>query len=634
MIAVRHRLLILCLMLFLLIPTFWGCKQNTGSNTEIYDIEPITLNDGEKAHALTMARAYLTGQNLPAKSADTEKLYEHSPRGVFVSVARPDGPALTGFAMADSIADGIRKAADDLKSQTKGKSLDKYRVRVDIIRASTGRLTQKLNDRWKKLDISRNGAIFETVPPVAVLPQEMRDRGVLDHKGKFNAKRMRKLLRHRGVSSEQRAAILSNDTVNFARAKMISFMEGDNGKLVNLLRMNRAEGFEPTIENLRKSIDAAGKYLAAAVREDGTFEYHYHPQINHVSSDYNELRHAGTTFAMMQIYEVNKDPEVLKAAERALGWLERYTKGPGDGDQEKYDWNALNDKRFRYAKLGGSGLSLLAFGWHGLVTGDDKYHNLMNGYAKFVDYMVQNNGDVVMRYWNHAKDKGRSSTPVLYYPGEAFFGLSTLYKLDKNPRWIDVASKGIDYIVDVRDKNKPDRSLPHDHWMAYAINHIYMVKPKESHVKHAWRLFNAMDSVFHRDHKDPDMVGGYFKRPVSVRVGCRLEATTAFYRLAEQIGDEKRMEQFLDVLKKGTSFLMRTQYDEYNTMFFEDPIKPRGAMMRSYWEPSTQIDYTQHSISSIIETYNILRERAGKAEKPITQKIPTEQEKQELKPAA
>ena len=598
-----------------------GNVKSKGS-VDFYEIKNLSLSEPEKDAALKLARACLAGAAKPGKTEITQRLYRKDRRGAFVSVARTDKTALTGFALGDTIDQAIQNAAADLKRITKGEPLDAYRVRVDIVESSTKPITQTLGEKWKKIDISLHGVILNSDPPLALLPQELRDRAILDYHRKFSAKRFKSALKLRGVPAELSTRLLDQKTVEYARIKVISFMEDSDRNRVDLMRMNRTSGYEPTEQNLRHSIDAAGRYLAQAVREDGSYEYHYHPQTDSLSRSYNELRHAGTTFSMMQIYEVNRDPKVLAAGKNALEWLVRNSRGPSQADSRSMDWKALNDSQLQYAKLGGSGLSLLAFGWYTLVTGDLQYVPLMQDYARFVEYMVQENGDVKMRYWYREKDKNRQVQPVLYYPGEAFFGLATLYKIDKNPRWIEVASRGIDYIVDVRDKLKPNMALPHDHWMAYSINHVHMVEPKDSHVKHAWRLFDAMDRKFLYEHKDSDMVGGYFKEPVSVRGGCRLEATTAFYRLAERLGDPEKMDQFLEILKTGATFLMRTQYDDFNTMFFENPKKPQGAMMRSYWEPSTQIDYTQHSVSALIELYNILRERAKKAERPITQKLP------------
>lgn len=616
------RAIFLSVIFVLLAVLAFSCAgEKSQSSYDIFDIKKFSLKDGVRLHALHLARAALTGQSAPAETADVQSLYAKDPRGVFVSIARPTKTALTGFAMGDTIAGAINRASVELKRIASGENFDNVRVRVDIVSSSKGNVTQDPNKTWKRLDVSKQGVIFNTNPPLGFLPQELRDRGVLDHKGKFKERNFTKALKIRSIPSALRKQVVNVDSVNYTRIRLISFMEDHEKGLVNLMRMNRATGFEPTEANLYKSISMAGRYLSNAVGADGSYDYHYYPQTDSLSRDYNELRHAGTTFALMQIYEVTGDPKFLEAAKRALGWLDKNTRGPDATDSAIYDWKGLNDARQRYAKLGGSGLSLLAFGWYTLVTGDTQYVPLMQAYARFVDYMVQENGDVKMRYWYAEKDKGRKTKPVLYYPGEAFYGMATLYKIDGNKHWIDVASKGIDYIVDVRDRLKPNMALPHDHWMAYAINHIYMVKPKESHVKHADRLFSAMDAKFMHEHKYPDMVGGYFSKPASVRVGCRLEATTAFYRVAEQKGEQKKMDQYFNVLLKGASFLMRTQYDTYNTMFFVDPSRPQGAMMRSYWEPATQIDYTQHSVSALIETYNILRQRTGKAEMPRTQKV-------------
>jgi len=594
------------LVVFLLL-SLWVCCDS---------LEKVSLTSQEKTHALELARAYLAGNPAPENDIRTYRhLYHGKTLGAFLTLARQDKPALTAFAQGASLRDTLHLAADDLQKRIPAGEVDAGRLRIDVIERIVDRGTWRMGQKWK-LDPSREGLLLETEPRVALLGQELKDWGVIAAKGKYRHRRMMALLHHRGLADQDTGPIRKNQDLPYATFTAISFMETEKDGIVDLRRGNPVGDFAPTAANLRRAIEAAGDYLKHAVREDGSFEYLYHPETNHWPDDYNELRHAGTAFAMMQIYDLTRDPELLAATRRALDWLKRHTRGPDRRDSQTYDWQALNNEKFQYAKLGGSGLSLLAFGWYTKVTGDRQYLEMMQGYGRFIEYMMAENGDVRMRYYYAPEDKDKEVQPVLYYPGEAFFGLTTLHELDGDPRWIATASKGIDFIVDQRDAEKPDDDLPHDHWMAYAINGVYRVHPKESHAQHAWRLFRAMNAQFHDTHRDPDLVGGYYRSPGSVQTACRMEAMGALYRLAEQRGEEKRMARFFEVLSKGASFLMRTQYNDVNTMFFADPGKPRGGFMLNYTSPEIQIDFVQHSVSALILTYRILleREAAGLAE--------------------
>jgi hypothetical protein len=609
----RRRLLLLTMVLIvsLVFVACGGEKEGT-----VPKVDGITLSTAEKAQVLALARHHLGDGPAPtAEKRALKAVYDKSPRGVFVTVTKAHDAADTGFGWGKTIAQAVRAAADDVKGRVTIEQVKAGHIRVDVINKTRKRRTTNDGEKWG-IDVAKEGAMFPTEPMIAVLGQEVRDWGVINRKGRLSPSQFKRLAQHRGISNPVRRQIIRDKKMRYVTFDAHSFMEGADGQVTALRKGNYVDGFEPTAENLYKTIDGVGKYFTQCVKDDGSFDYRYYPQTDSSSRDYNELRHAGTAFSMMQIYEITGDSELLEAVKRALGWLAKHTRGPDANDRKKYDWQGLNNIGFDYAKLGGSGLSLLAFGWYTRATGDLQYLPLMQGYGRFVDYMMLDNGDVRHRYYYAEKDKDKPVKPVLYYPGEAFFGLATLYTLDGDMKWIDVASKGIDFIADVRDKAKPDSRLPHDHWMAYAINNVHKVKPKESQVLHAWRLFHSMDEKFNREHPDPDYNGGYYTNPkmlTSVSTGCRLEATTSFCRLAERLGDKERMDKYFEVLQLGASFLMRLQYNDVNTMFFKNPDKPKGALMLSFWSPEIQIDFPQHSVSSLVETYLITKERAGEA---------------------
>lgn len=623
----QQRTMILVLFLLVAVGFAAGCGSSRSKNADFYNIRKTTLTELEKKHALELAHAYLKGETLPEDRDRYKRIYADEKRGVFVSLPRANQAALTGYGWGDSIQQALKNAADNLRRLAANEELDKAVLRVDVIDESTDERTYETKKHWKG-DLSTQGAIFQTDPPVALLPQELRDWSVIDKKGRYSYSMMKKLLQHRGIGRVARDQIRA-DQLAYALFTTISFLDDGNGGVWNLKRGGRADGYDPTPERLKKSIVDTGEYLKQAVKEDGEFNYLYYPQTHRYSKSYNELRHAGTTFAMMQIYEITKDPEMLAAAKRALGWLQKHSRGPNDEDAKKMDWQALFDPKMEYAKLGGAGLSLLAFSWYTKATGDRQYLPLMEGYAKFIDYLMQPNGDVRMRYYLAAADQDKKDKPVLYYPGEAFFGLATLHAIDNNPHWIDVASKGIDYIADVRDAKIDDAQIPHDHWLGYAINEVHKFKPKANQVAHAQRIFKAMDAKFNDSGKDETLIGGYYRNPSSVATACRLEATGALYRLAQQLNDAKQRERYFEVLQKGAAFLMRNQYDDVNTMFFTHPKAAFGGYMFSYWSPEIQIDYVQHSVSALIQIYYITMERAGQVPQS-----PAAEQPEALKPAA
>ncbi len=589
-----------------------ACEKTTiPTDIDLFDIEKVRLNPEEKQFVLDSAKALVRGEKPKADDNRFPVLNNPEPSGVFISISRPSHRALTGFGVAYSIQKALANAAADLTPRTKGMDFSKSRVRVDIINDVGSLKERRLNKKYRP-DTTLKGIIFDTKPRAAFLGQELRDYGVFSKVAKrrrYQAKQMSALIRSRKLDSALHDQLDKGSDVRAAYFKTISIIEATDGKYLDLYRGNLLEGFESTPERLTEAINAAGDYLKLAVKSDGEFEYRYHPETDSLADAYNLLRHGGTTFAMGQIYEINKDPELLESIKRALGYLERVSMGPDANDSKTYDWKAVANQEHLYAKLGGSGLALLAFGTYTTATGDMQYLPLMKSYGRFIEYMQEENGHMQQRYWHRPEDKGRQTKPVLYYPGEAFFGLGKLYEITKNPRWMKVVDKGVDYIANIRDADTVTNKLQHDHWLMYAINEMNKFKVKDNHTKHARRVMDAMMGKFIYESKYPDFVGGFYKKPKATSVSCRMEGMAAQYQMAVRMGDQEWADTIYEALKKGGMFLMRNQYNETNTIFFPNPNKTIGCYMASFWEQNCQIDTTQHSTSALVSIRKIMLER-------------------------
>ena len=70
-----------------------------------------------------------------------------------------------------------------------------------------------------------------------------------------------------------------------------------------------------------EALRLAGAYFVQACGPDGRFTYEYDPVPDLDSGRYNVLRHAGTVYAMMELYAIHRDPRLLAAAERAAAYL-------------------------------------------------------------------------------------------------------------------------------------------------------------------------------------------------------------------------------------------------------------------------------------------------------------------------
>src|SRR5688500_14358703 len=72
--------------------------------------------------------------------------------------------------------------------------------------------------------------------------------------------------------------------------------------------------------------ELGARWLARVRLSDGSLYYRYFPeQDKYDDRYYNEVRHAGTTYALWQVYDVTNDFRVMEAAEAATGYIEKHS---------------------------------------------------------------------------------------------------------------------------------------------------------------------------------------------------------------------------------------------------------------------------------------------------------------------
>lgn len=126
---------------------------------------------------------------------------------------------------------------------------------------------------------------------------------------------------------------------------------------------------------------AKNHYFKKTMDKKGRFIYEYLPSQNKKSPRYNMLRHAGTIYAMLEVFGLTKDPGMLTCARKGLKYLTGRIEPVQIAGQESRVL-VENDS----IKLGGNGLSIIALAKYCEVTRSQTYVSLMQDLAK---WMVQ-----------------------------------------------------------------------------------------------------------------------------------------------------------------------------------------------------------------------------------------------------
>jgi len=452
------------------------------------------------------------------------------------------------------------------------------------------------------IDLGIHGLAFGGPWGVAFTPDELVSYGLLTGKMDLDGKEMHRYLEYKDPTSARYfLEMLRPRTPVPYRLFTTKSWFIESGEAVPLYRGHRT--YESvTATQLRDSAIRGGDYLIRSVRDDGSFAYSYFPVQDSVASSYNMLRHAGTIYAMLELYEVTRNPALLAEAERAIGFL--VGKVRPCGKEEQYLCVVDDDA----IKLGGNALAIIALTLHRELTGDDSHRDLMKSMAGWIKSVQSPEGEFVIHKISYPEEVVQDFTSQ-YYPGETLLALARLYVQERDDSLLESVRRGAHWLIDVRDVDKDVDDLAHDHWLLYALNEIYRLTDDPAILDHAMKVSEAIVRGQNLDPAFKDWLGSYYRPPRSTPTAIRTEGLSASYALARDFDRPEMAERILDALKLGMRFDLQTQFGPEKSMYFGDPQRALGGFGKSLTVFEIRIDYVQHNISALLAVADILDER-------------------------
>jgi hypothetical protein len=344
------------------------------------------------------------------------------------------------------------------------------------------------------------------------------------------------------------------------------------------------------------------EWLATMSREDGSFFYVYFPEDDTVEvEEYNEVRHAGTTYSLYQVYDATGGDDVLDAAEAAIGYIEDSSvELPPGGRGFVFDGDV---------KLGGQALAIVALLERRRALEDDSHDELIGDMTEFLLAMeTETPGQFYNFYFALTDDLALGDSR--FYPGEALLAFVRLsYHFPEETEYLEAAIRGADYLVYERDGDlSTATSVPEeDHWLAIALSELYRLEPNEDYANLAYLHAESMVSnqITEEDGVE-QLIGasGTPEQPNSyTSIATKGEALAAVWALAKYKGDDDMAGLLAEASWRNAQFRMRVQYGEDNTQEFAEPEIAEGAWGADPDDTSVRIDYVQHNITALIWVY-------------------------------
>lgn len=363
----------------------------------------------------------------------------------------------------------------------------------------------------------------------------------------------------------------------------------ESGQMFTLYGSGRSAGRRVVdnldVDTLTALVRTSSSFLSGQVGEDGRFIYGWHPCFDRQIDAYNSLRHASTTYAMIEAWEVTQDEKLREAIERSLNWLRSeaiQTIRLPDGTEAAFLVDTGNE-----IKLGANAVAILAFTRYAVVTGSTGDLPLLEKLALGIRHMQRSDGSFV-HVLNYPELTVKEAFRTIYYEGEAAFGLMRLYNLTRDDRWLSTVEKAFEHFI------AREHWRHNDHWLSYCVNELTIYRPEEKYFRFGIQnVRDYLDFVLTRITTFPTLL------ELMMASQAMLERIRTMPDLAHLL-EEIDLEKFGRALHFRANYLLNGYFWPELSMFFAKPQRIVGSFFIRHHAFRVRIDDVEHYLSGLV----------------------------------
>ncbi|MNQ26350.1 UDP-N-acetylmuramoyl-tripeptide--D-alanyl-D-alanine ligase [compost metagenome] len=342
-------------------------------------------------------------------------------------------------------------------------------------------------------------------------------------------------------------------------------------------------------------VRSGSSYLARQMQSDGLFVYGYFPCFDRRIPTYDAMRHAGTVHAMLEAWELTRDDTLRAAIDRAIDHLtdaliRDYTLP--DGREVAYLVDTGGEIR-----LGGNAACVRMFVRYCELMETRHWLPLLEKLALGI-VALQDPASGRFDHVLHAADLSlKQASRVIFYDGEAAFGLMRLYGLTRDPRWLAAVEKAFDHFI------ASQHWQSHDHWLSGCVNELTQWSPQERYFRFGLQnVAGYLDFVLDRKTTFPTLLSLMLAAQQMLQ---RLESMPAMRHLLDELDTEK----FYRALDYRAHYLLNGFFWPEMAMYFRRPSTVVGAFFVRHHSFRVRIDDVEQYVTGFAAYHRYLLDR-------------------------